>query len=71
MNRRRNNPFKTRPHITSPIPSQVISNEEFQPPPQTETQARVERLIYSASNHLSHHLGIDRREFLRSTGGWL
>lgn len=54
---------------SSPIPIQVISNEEFIPPPQTFKQAQVEWLIDRASKRLSSKLGIDRREFLKTTGG--
>ena len=53
----------------SPIPTRVISNEEFPPPPQTNKQAHLEWLIEQGSAHLSHRLGINRREFLRTTGG--
>ncbi len=56
---------------TSPssIPTQVVSNEEFVPPPQTFKQAQVEWLIDRASERLSRKLGINRREFLKTTGG--
>ncbi|MDH4194647.1 MAG: hypothetical protein OEV70_10930, partial [Nitrospirota bacterium] len=47
----------------SPIPTQVVSNEEFVPPPQTPKQAQVEWLIHRASQQLSSKLGINRREF--------
>ena len=54
---------------TSPVPLQVISNEEFVPPPQTGQQAQVEWLIDRASNRLSGKLGLNRRDFLKTTGG--
>jgi hypothetical protein len=47
----------------------VVSNEEFVPPPQTFKQAQVEWLIDRASERLSRKLGINRREFLKTTGG--
>jgi len=53
----------------SPIPTQVVSNEEFVPPAQTAKQAQVEWLIHRASQQLSSKLGINRREFLKTTGG--
>ena len=53
----------------SPIPTRVISNEEFLPPPQTSKQAQVEWLIQQASERLSSRLGVNRREFLKTTGG--
>ena len=54
---------------TSPVPLQVISNEEFVPPPQTGQQAQVEWLIDRASERLSGKLGLNRRDFLKTTGG--
>ena len=54
---------------TSPVPLQVISNEEFVPPPQTGQQAQVEWLIDRASKRLSGKLGLNRRDFLKTTGG--
>ncbi len=53
----------------APIPTRVVSNEEFVPPPQTPTQARVEARIHAAGDSLGNRLGMDRREFLKSTGG--
>ena len=53
----------------SPVPTQVVSNEEFVPPPQTFKQRQVEWLIDRASERLSSKLGINRREFLKTTGG--
>jgi len=54
---------------TSPVPTQVVSNEEFLPPPQSTKQAQVEWLILRASERLGSKLGINRREFLKTTGG--
>lgn len=53
----------------SPVPNQVVSNEEFLPPPQSPQQAQVEWLIDRTSQRLAKHLGMNRREFLQSTGG--
>lgn len=53
----------------SPLPTRVISNEEFVPPPQTPAQQRVERLIDASADRLAPKLGLNRREFLKSTGG--
>ena len=53
----------------SPLPCRIVSNEEFQPPAQTPSQALVERLIVERSEVASRRLGMDRREFLRSTAG--
>jgi len=52
-----------------PIPTQVVSNEEFFPLAQTQEQKAVEhRLLETASRH-ARRLGVDRRDFLRSAGG--
>jgi hypothetical protein len=53
----------------SPIPTQVVSNEEFAPYPQTAAQARVERLVVTAADQAAASLGLTRRDFLRTTGG--
>lgn len=53
----------------SPLPTQIVSNEEFIPPPQTAAQKRVEGLIDAVGNRVSRKLGITRREFLKTTGG--
>ena len=53
----------------SPIPTQVVSNEEFAPYPQTAAQARVEGLVITAADHAAASLGLTRRDFLRTTGG--
>ncbi len=53
----------------SPLPTRVVSNEEFSPPHQTNKQAHVDWLIHTISEKMSQRLGIDRREFLRTTGG--
>ena len=65
------NPIRLNQGYTSPspVPLQVISNEEFVPPPQTGQQAQVEWLIDRASKRLSGKLGLNRRDFLKTTGG--
>jgi uncharacterized protein len=53
----------------SPLPFRIVSNEEFQPSPQSQQQALVEQLILERSDKASRRHGMDRREFLRSTAG--
>jgi hypothetical protein len=53
----------------SPIPTRMISNGEYMPVPQTDRQKRVEARIEQLSTEASAKLGIDRRRFLRSSGG--
>jgi predicted TIM-barrel fold metal-dependent hydrolase len=52
-----------------PLPTQVVSNEEFIPMPQTAQQRAVEhRLVETASSH-AKRLGMDRRQFFRTACG--
>jgi len=53
----------------SPIPTQMVSNGEYMPCPQTEKQKRVEARIKELADRASKKLGISRRKFLASTGG--
>ena len=53
----------------SPLPCRIVSNEEFQPSRPSQDQARVERLVFDESEQMSRQQGMDRRTFLRSTGG--
>src|SRR5919198_250174 len=53
----------------TPLPCRTVSNEEFAPTPQTETQALIEHLAWQDSERLARRLGLTRRDFLRTTGG--
>ena len=52
-----------------PLPTRLVSNEEFPPLPQTADQGRVEDRILADAARLAPRLGLERREFLRRTGG--
>ncbi len=52
-----------------PIPTQIISNEEFAPIDQTDEQKQVEHRLIEIASESSKKLGISRRRFLASTGG--
>jgi len=54
----------------SPIPTQIVSNGEYNPPPQTEQQRQVEGLIKEYSEKFAKHQGLDRRTFLKSASGF-
>lgn len=54
----------------SPVPTRIVSNEEFTPPAQTPAQAHVEWLIASFGEEVGRRLGLTRRDFLRTTGGF-
>lgn len=52
-----------------PVPTQVISNEEFSPMPQTPEQRRLEGELIAGAERAARLAGIDRRKFLRSSCG--
>ncbi len=53
----------------SPIPTKLVSNEEFQPQPQTPAQREVEQRVLAHADELAPRLGLSRREFLRTGSG--
>jgi uncharacterized protein len=52
-----------------PIPTRLVSNEEFQPLPQTVEQRKVEARILADAGRIAPRLGLTRRDFLRTSGG--
>jgi uncharacterized protein len=64
---------QTRPADTdrmhSPIPTQVVSNGEYTPPPQTQAQRAVERGVRRLAESLAPRHGLSRRQFLASNAG--
>jgi hypothetical protein len=52
-----------------PVPTRIVSNEEYDPPAQTLAQRRVERLVLDGADALAKRLGMGRREFLRTSCG--
>jgi len=67
--------FRLRPQMRRslctevPLPTRLVSNEEFPPYPQTAAQQEVEQRILAAAERLAPRLGRSRRDFLRSSGG--
>ena len=53
----------------SPLPTQVVSNEEYIPLAQTAGQERVAHLIHGTARGNSRRLGVGRREFLATSAG--
>jgi predicted TIM-barrel fold metal-dependent hydrolase len=53
----------------SPVPTQMVSNGEYNPLPQTDQQAKVEALIKEMADAQARRHGIDRRRFLQSSAG--
>src|SRR5919198_1170495 len=55
--------------VESPIPTQVVSNGEYNPLPQTRDQRRVEVRIKQLADDLAPRHGLSRRAFLASSAG--
>jgi predicted TIM-barrel fold metal-dependent hydrolase len=55
--------------VDSPVPTQVVSNEEFIPRAQNDKQKQVEYLIGVLAEEKAKKLGIDRRSFMASSMG--
>lgn len=55
--------------VDSPMPTQVLSNEEFIPRPQSRKQKEVEFYIGQMAEEKSRKLGMDRRTFMASAMG--
>jgi hypothetical protein len=55
--------------FASPIPTQVVSNGEYNPIPQTEKQKQVEARIIRLADDFGRNHGMNRRQFLASTAG--
>ena len=53
----------------SPIPTQVVSSGEYNPPPQTAQQRQVAGLIKELAEEQAAKLKLDRRRFLASSAG--
>src|SRR5262249_59226782 len=53
----------------TPIPTQIVSNGEYLPPPQSETQKRVERRMLELADVSSKRLGLSRRQFMQTSCG--
>ena len=53
----------------APVPTQIVSNGEFNPMPQTEAQRQVEGLVKSLGDDFAKRQGLERRDFLRTASG--
>src|SRR5262249_46725749 len=52
-----------------PVPTQIASNEEFIPPPQSAEQKEVEVRTLEMAAREARREGVSRRQFLRTSGG--
>jgi predicted TIM-barrel fold metal-dependent hydrolase len=75
MSAHRPHEFQIRPGMRQglrteiPLPTRLVSNEEFPPLPQTAAQREVEERILAQAARLAPRLGMSRRDFLRRSGG--
>src|SRR5215469_6731996 len=53
----------------SPVPTQIVSSEEFEPVPQTPRQKQVEARLTDMSDRMAQKLGTSRRRFFQSAAG--
>src|SRR5256714_9428007 len=56
--------------VHSPIPTQMVSNGEYMPIGQTDKQKEVEARLAALSERVAKQLGMSRRKFLATTGGF-
>ena len=53
----------------TPIPTQIVSSDEFYPDPQNERQREVEARLLAMADDLGGKQGLDRRKFFQSAAG--
>ena len=54
----------------SPVPTQIVSSDEYLPTPQTPQQKEVEAQLIELSDRLAKHQGMSRRWFFQTTAEW-
>ncbi len=55
--------------FASPIPTQVVSSDEYYPIAQTERQKRVEARMKELGDENARKNGMDRRQFFQTAAG--
>jgi predicted TIM-barrel fold metal-dependent hydrolase len=53
----------------SPVPTQIVSSDEFEPVPQSARQREVEARLTDFSDRIAHRLGTSRRRFFQTAAG--
>ena len=53
----------------SPVPTQIVSSDEYLPVPQTEKQREVEARLKEMSDRLARRQGLSRRRFFQTASG--
>ena len=55
--------------FASPVPTQIVSSDEFAPVPQSAREREVEVRLKDISERIAHRLGTSRRAFFQSAAG--
>jgi uncharacterized protein len=55
--------------FAAPVPTQIVSSEEYFPPPQTAKQKEVEARVKTLGNQMAKKLGTSRRRFFQTAAG--
>jgi uncharacterized protein len=55
--------------VNLPVPSRVVSNEEFVPPPQSPAEKEYEARVLDMAERFAKRQAMDRRDFLRTGSG--
>ena len=53
----------------SPVPTQIVSSDEYLPIPQTAQQREVEARLTEMADRLARHQGMSRRRFFQTAAG--
>src|ERR1700738_2695206 len=53
----------------SPVPTQIVSSDEYFPAPQTKKQREVEARLKELSDRLARRQGLSRRRFFQTASG--
>src|SRR5258708_7873653 len=53
----------------SPVPTQIVASEEYEPPPQSPQQKEVEARVKDMADALAKRLGVSRRRFFETAAG--
>ena len=61
-------PSELLPHQT-PIPTQVVSSDEYYPYPQTEKQRELQVRLLDLGDNLARKQGLSRRRFFQTAAG--
>jgi predicted TIM-barrel fold metal-dependent hydrolase len=55
--------------FASPVPTQIVSSDEYMPVPQTPQQREVEARLIDLGDRLAKHQGLSRRGFFQTAAG--